>query len=83
MKSVNLITINNLSEYDYKKFSKKFEKFNKIFKNQSGKLNSVDFISSSANNNTFFNEFINVPITKNQWIKIRDGNINKITFLLS
>lgn len=94
MKSVNLITVNNLAEYDYIKLAGKFEKFNQIFRVnvspvlvsaesynvvltysiKASSLNSVDFISASANKNTFFNEFINVPIPKTQWVKIRDGS---------
>ena len=35
-------------------------------------LNSIEFVSASANGSTFFKEFTSVPITRNQWLKIRD-----------
>ena len=73
IQSVNLISINNLSEFDYKMNSKLFKKLNKIFQNDTNKLNSIEFVGSNANGNSFFNEFISVPITHTQWLKIRDG----------
>lgn len=36
-------------------------------------LNSVEFVSPFANCTKFLNEFSSVPITRTQWLKIRDG----------
>jgi hypothetical protein len=75
IKSITFITINNLSEFDFKANTKLFKKFNKIF-TQNEILNSIEFVSPFANGATFLDEFSSVPITRNQWLKIRDGKIN-------
>lgn len=43
--------------------------------NKNGQVDSIEFVSPFANGSTFLDEFINVPITKAQWMKIRDGLI--------
>jgi hypothetical protein len=37
-------------------------------------LNSVEFIASNANGTSFYDEFVSVPISRTQWLQIRDGN---------
>ena len=41
--------------------------------NKDNNLNSIEFVSSHANGVRFYDEFVNVPITRTQWMKIRDG----------
>lgn len=45
-----------------------------MFLNQKEELNSIEFVSSNVNGNNFVAEFVPVPITQTQWMKIRDGN---------
>ncbi|RNA33498.1 RNA exonuclease NEF-sp isoform X2 [Brachionus plicatilis] len=78
LKTVNLITINNVSEYDHELKKEKFKKFHKIFLNQKKELNSIEFVSSNVNGNDFLSEFVSVPITQTQWMKIRDQDEFKI-----
>jgi hypothetical protein len=84
IKTIHLITINNISLYDYNNNMNLFKKFNKIFNNDDtyrsrNQNNSIEFVSPSANGSNFFKEFISVPLTRSEWLKIRDGN----TFLNS
>lgn len=72
-KSINLVTVNNLSDLDFQLHKSSFRKFLKIFEKDENSTSSIDFVSASANYSNFFNEFLPVPITRSQWLKIRDG----------
>lgn len=80
IKSVNLITINNVSELDYKLLSKNFKNINNIFLNQKNEINSIEFVSPKANGSCFLNEFVSVPITLTQWMKLRDRKLFDFLF---
>lgn len=72
-KSINLVTINNFSDLDFQLHKRSLRKFLKIFAKDEKSTSSIDFVSASANYSNFFNEFLPVPITRSQWLKIRDG----------
>lgn len=61
-----------MSEYDHEIYKQNFKKFHKIFLNQKKELNSIEFVSSGVNGTDFLTEFVPVPITQTQWMKIRD-----------
>ncbi len=73
IKRVHLITVNNLSELEYKTYFGDFKKFLRIFTNKNEKLESFEFVNPQANGSSFIEELSRVPITNTQWIKIRDG----------
>ena len=60
IKRVHLITVNNLSEFDYKSYASEFKKFSRIFTHKDDRLESFEFVSPTANGSSFIEEFSNI-----------------------